>query len=279
MYNLFMEGNYSKLLDTKTRIDHRGVDQRVNIANENTKIGDDAHLGHIFEHVFNSYDGAPLPDIYPITREQMAIVLQSLKYNFESSRFGDKREPNYERSHGFVNYNEFYLIIYLIMHSKEDNEIIKIIKNWRIKIHKNNYIAKIKHEDLKDFDSEGYDRWFKGLYIGVEEFTGKTISEISDWEYLQYARLVVENMDKYKNIKKLGEELRQIKTEYISQHLFNKDHKYTPDELNLRINKLLETYKDIPLETIQEVFDINFTQYNLTKGEIANLRKQILENI
>lgn len=264
-----MESNYSKLIETKNRIMQLGTNQVKSYSNENTPIGNDAHLAHIFEHAFNTYDGAPLPDIYAITKEQMGIVLQSFKYNFEISRFGDKREPNYDRNHGFVNYSEFYLIIYLVMYSKTDLEIQRTVSTWRSKIHNKNQFKKVKTVDSKDFDAGGYDRWFEGLYFGIEEYTGKELSMISDSEYICYTRFVVENMDKYKDIKKLGVGLREIKFEYI----INRNTNYNNEDLNDKINKLLQTYKGIPLEKVEEIFEVNFTHYSPTNGEISEYKK------
>jgi hypothetical protein len=267
-----MESNYSRLLKTKDRIMHLGTNHAKVDPSEKTPIGDDANLGHIFDHAFNTPDGAPLPDIYSITKEQMGMVLQSFKYNFEISRFGDKIEPNYERDHGFVNYGEFYLIIYMVMYSKTDPEIQRTINTWRSKIHDNKEFKKIKTRDLKDFDTGGYDRWYEGLYLGIEEYIGKDISIISDSEYIKYARFVVENMDKYKNIKKLGAGLREVKFEYMMHGTNN----YTGEELNDRINNLLQIYKKIPLQQVQEIFDVNFTDYRPTSGEITEYRNKIV---
>ena len=162
-------------------------------------VGGNFNLIHALGHIDTAQSSLPLADIYPLTKEQLSTVLQSLDRRKTKEKF-------YIDAKSQASCNEFYLIVYLLYYGKNDDEIKSIIKNWKDKVHPGKIISKFIPEESVSTDGfDPYDLNFQGLYTGIVEFTGKDIEHISDQDYINYAKKVILNVALYQLKRKSSE--------------------------------------------------------------------------
>jgi uncharacterized protein YfeS len=223
-----MEGNYSKL---QKHLEENGS-ELPNINGYYGKHGrtlfDPGHLQHLLSHIFGKIH-LPLQDLYPLSKEQLGLFLQSLDYLtshpeskewiYDSTKLTN-RDSNSEgncNDISIANINEISLMLYCMYYGKNDLEIEKIVKNWKEKKHSNSKINKPLILNHDNFAVAGHDKDMEGLYNGTENYTGKE-SNLTDLDLIKYARNIFNNIQEYQSKKKTTEDLEAKVSEFRFQN-------------------------------------------------------------
>jgi hypothetical protein len=212
-----MEGNYSKLKEHLEENDSNLPNINGYHGKHCKNLYDPNHLQHLLGHVFRKIH-LPLQDLYPLSKEQLGLFLQSLDYLASHPESKDwiyegaklvNRDINFESKLNDIstaNINEISLMLYCMYYGKTDLEIEIIVQNWKKIKHKNSKFNKPTIHNDDNYAVAGHDKDMEGLYNGIEHYIGKD-SNLSDLDLIKYSRYIFNNIQEYQIKRKKTEKM------------------------------------------------------------------------